>query len=306
MTALPNFLIVGAAKCGTTSLYEYLRHHPEVFMPTAKEPSYFVPQVGVVTDWSDYLALFEGSQSYVRRGEASVSYLMDPQAPTRIADALGPDIRIVILLRDPATMAYSNWGHQIRRGCEALPFTEALKDEDRRLTDPGFAVECPCWVSDVTYISRARYGEQVVRYLDVFGRDKVACYLFEEFFKDGLPLFPTLCRFLGIDDSYRPDNAAYNKAGVARSRYVRSVLTEGMGWKEPLKKVFPIQVRRVAMETLARFNKVERAPDPIPKEAVALLRKSLVDDVQMLSRLIERPDLPAIWGLTQAAGADAA
>lgn len=295
---MPNFLIVGAARCGTTSLYEALRQHPEVFMPpSAKEPSYFVPQAGVVSQWNDYLALFEGSETYARRGEASVSYLMEPTAARRIADALGHDIRIVIMLRDPIAMAYSNWGHQVRRGCEKMAFVDALKDEDRRLSDPHFAEECRCWVSDVTYVARARFGEQVARYLEVFGLERVACFLFEEFFRDGLPQFSDLCRFLGIDDGYQPVNEVHNQAGVVRSPHVRRMLTERMAWKEPLKRLIPVGARRAITRGLARFNNVERAPDPIPGEAVTLLRAQFGEDIRLLSRLIQRPDLPELWSL---------
>ena len=300
MTVLPNFLVVGAARSGTTSLYECLRHHPQIFMPAeAKEPSYFVPQAGGVAGWEEYVDLFESAADYPRRGEASVSYLMAPDAPKKICEVLGPDIRIVVMLRDPVAMAYSNWGHQIRRGCESASFTEAVKDEHRRLTDPEFAKSCRCWVSDVTYIARARYGEQVARYLDVFGSENVACYLFEEFFQEGLPLLPSLCRFLGVTDDYKPANRVHNQAGVVRSTYVRSVLTERMRWKEPLKKVLPIGMRRLATGALARFNNVEREPDPIPYEAAAIVRQSLAEDVQVLSGLIGRADLETVWSLMQ-------
>jgi hypothetical protein len=172
------------------------------------------------------------------------------------------------------------------------------------LNDPDFAAHCPCWVSDVTYIARARYGEQVTRYLDVFGRENVACYVFEEFFRDGLPLFPVLCGYLGIDADYRPENTAHNKAGMARSALLRNVLSQRMGWKEPLKKVIPARVRRLAMRRLAHLNNVERPLDPVPADAATHIRKSLIDDVQTLSRVIERPDLPEIWGMTQVDGVD--
>jgi len=298
MAIKPNFLIVGAAKSGTTSLYQYLRRHPQVFMPDRKEPSYFVPEAGGIGDWKTYLNLFEAAKGYPRVGEASVSYLMAPEAPGKIAAALGRSVKIIILLRDPVAMAYSNWGHQVREGNESASFLDALRDETRRLRDPFFSSESRTWIYNRTYIERARYLPQVKRYLDTFGTDNVAVFLFEEFFASGMPLYAELCLYLEIDDSYRPENKAYNRAGTVRSEYVRRVLHERMSWKEPLKRVIPQPVRRTVMGALAHVNRVERPLPELPKEAASLIRSALKHDVAGLCELLDR-DLFATWGFDE-------
>lgn len=293
---LPNFLIVGAAKCGTTSLYEYLCTHPQVFMPTVKEPAYFAPEGVGISSWQAYCALFDTADRYPRVGEASVSYLTAPEAPYRIEQALGRDIQIIVLLRNPVDMAYSLWGHEVREGVETMSFAEAIRDEPRRISDPAYARSIRSWVADTTYLARARYGEQVLRYLNRFGRNHLHVFVFEEFFRPGLPLYPDLCRTLQIDPDHRPVEEAHNKAGTVRSAYMRRVLTERMAWKEPFKRVLPSRIRSRLMSALARFNRIERALPPVPEDGARMIEEGISEDIDLLSRLLGR-DFRSIWKL---------
>ncbi len=294
MTKLPNFLIVGAAKSGTTSLYEYLRTHPQIFMSKRKEPAHFEPKAGGITSWEEYCRLFEGADGFRRVGEASVSYLMSPEAPERIERALGKDLDIIVLLRNPVDMAYSNWGHQVREGYEKLDFLAALHDEERRLNDSDFSQTAGRWIYDMSYAFRAAYSAQVQRYLDRFGRDRVHIYLFEEFFRPGLALYPQLLRTLGVDPHHCAAEEAHNRAGTVRSVFARRVLTERMTWKEPFKLVIPAALRARMMDSLARFNRVDQALAPMSMEARRYLKAKLRQDVEALSGLLGR-DLKAIW-----------
>jgi hypothetical protein len=294
MTKLPNFLIVGAAKSGTTSLYEYLRAHPQIFMPERKEPSYFEPKAGGVKSWDEYCRLFEQAGDFKRVGEASVSYLMSPEAPARIERALGKDIDIIVLLRNPIDMAYSNWGHQVREGFEQLSFLEALRDEERRLSDPAYAQDAGRWLYDMTYIRRAEFSGQLQRYLDLFGWDRVHVYVFEEFFKPGLPLYSGLLQSLDVDPEHRPIEQAYNKAGAVRSTYLRRVLAERMAWKESLKLVVPPTIRAKLMGALARLNRVNRELAPISPDAMRYLKSKLAPDIEAVSSLLGR-EMKTIW-----------
>jgi hypothetical protein len=295
MTKLPNFLIVGAAKSGTTSLYEYLRTHPQIFMPARKEPSHFEPKAGGIKSWDEYCRLFDGADQFKRVGEASVSYLMSPAAPERIERALGKDIDIVVLLRNPIDMAYSNWSHQVREGFESLEFLAALHDEERRLSDPAYAQTVGRWLCDMTYSSRAQYSAQVMRYIERFGRERVHVYVFEEFFKPGLPLYSKLLKTLDVDPGHRPVEAAYNKAGFVRSVFARRVLSERMAWKEVLKRAIPPATRARMMGALARINRVDQKLAPMPPEARRYLRIKLLSDVEALSGLLGR-NFKTIWG----------
>lgn len=147
----PNFLIIGAAKAGTTSLYHYLAQHPQVFLSANKEPHFFAlennppdykgpgDEQGVrsrITDWQSYLALFSKATGQHRAiGEASTLYLYHPDAPSNIHRHL-PDMKMIALLRNPVDAAYSAFGHMYREGREPCnDFMQALKEEDHRVAE---------------------------------------------------------------------------------------------------------------------------------------------------------------------------
>ena len=120
---MPNFLIVGAAKAGTTSLYEYMRQHPDIFMPEWKELSFFIGDsngpLHRVKKPGYYYMVFANANGYKAVGEASTSYLYDDAAPNIIRDNLAT-IKIIIILRDPVAMSYSLYNHQVRKEGETM------------------------------------------------------------------------------------------------------------------------------------------------------------------------------------------
>src|SRR4051794_34967159 len=128
---LPNFLIIGAAKAGTTSLYHYLRQHPDVYMSTIKEPNYFcfeeqLPEYAPVRTLAEYESLFDGASSQPAVGEASTQYLNSAAAPRRIANIL-PNVRLIVSLRNPADRAYSSYLGRVWGGRERAGVSEALR-----------------------------------------------------------------------------------------------------------------------------------------------------------------------------------
>jgi len=155
----PNFFIVGAPKAGTTSLYNYLRRAPGVYMSPRKEPRYFttINPVGVtamrpVRDRAEYLRLFQGAKDEVAIGEASVTYLRDPETPKRIKEVV-PGSRIIMLLRDPVERAFSDYLMHVREGWQTLSFQEVMRTD--------------------LYLGKGFYAQQVKRYLDIFGPQRV-------------------------------------------------------------------------------------------------------------------------------------
>ena len=178
----PNFLIVGAAKCGTTSMYQYLSQHPDIFMPGWKEPSFFIGDPFKPlnrTTKTVYYKLFKGVKEEHASGEASTAYLYDEAAPKLIQKALGK-IKIIILLRDPVNMSYSLYNHQVRKEGESIEsFEEALEAEEARLNDSSFKQNCYGWHANYYYFRRALYHDQVKRYWDTFGQNNIFIILFE-------------------------------------------------------------------------------------------------------------------------------
>lgn len=301
--ALPNFLIVGAVKCGTTSLYQYLNQHPDVFMSERKEPNFFTgPTHGNRVTEAEYHALFEPGASHKARGEASVAYLYDPVSPEAIHRTLGPDTRIVISIRNPVDAAYSLWGHMVRAGGEKLPFQEALAAEPARLEDEAFRKSKVGWLYSFAYADRARFAPQVERYLTRFGPDRVKVYVFEEFFRAPREHFADLCRFLGIDDAFVPEFRVYNPTGPVLSTTLRDLLHEYRPWKAPFKLLLPVRARKWIRTRVYWLNRRDDVKLPaLAPEVRAQVWALFEADVARLEQLLGR-NLRDVW---LRAGADA-
>jgi hypothetical protein len=181
---LPDFLVIGAQKCGTTALYAYLRWHPGITGPAWKEVSYFDRHYGRGEAW--YRGQFPsrpwlwltGARSGRRPlvGEASPSYVLHPHAPERVR-ALVPEARLVVLLRDPVDRALSHYNHEVALGREPLSFEQALDREPERLRGElerlgDTSTFSHAWW-DHTYLARGRYAEQLERWLAVFPREQL-------------------------------------------------------------------------------------------------------------------------------------
>jgi len=219
---LPNFLVVGAARAGTTSLYYYLKQHPEIFMSRIKEPRFIFAQFtrfptngigdersNVVRDLHDYCLLFKESSGENAIGEASPDnlYPYKDAIPT-IKRFLG-DPKIVIMLRNPTERAFSAYMFLVRDRREFLSFEEALDQEDKRIRE-GWA---PIWF----YRKAGFYYDSVKAYSRDFSNVK-AC-LFDDLEKDPSSLVQELYGFLGVDPAFVPNTSTrYNVSGNPKSR----------------------------------------------------------------------------------------
>lgn len=224
MNRLPTFLVIGAAKCGTTALHAYLAAHPQVFMTTPKEPMffdcegktlppgyYFNP---VCTTLEDYQALFAGATpDRSARGEASTVYLYSPEAPGRIRRHV-PDAKLVAILRDPAERAYSHYLYFRQHGREPRKtFAAALADEPERLRQGVYSGFC--------YRARGFYAAQLERYRAVFPPEQLRVHLYEDFCSDRAGVVRDILRFIGVDDTLLPDlSRVHNVTAVPRSRFL--------------------------------------------------------------------------------------
>ena len=207
LRALPDFLILGAQKAGTTALYAYLRWHPQITGPSFKEVSFFDRHYARGERW--YRAHLPVRRSGIV-GEASPSYLFHPLAPERVARML-PRARVIALLRDPVDRAFSHYQHEVALGREELPFEDALAREDERmegeldrmLRDPAY-FSYPWW--NYTYAARGRYAEQLERWLAAFPREQLLALFTEELAADTAGTYGRVLDFLGVEahglDSY--------------------------------------------------------------------------------------------------------
>ena len=204
---VPDFFICGAARSGTTSLWEYLRQHPEIYMPANigdKEPSYFCDLYGM-TDWQAYVSLFRDAGNKKRVGEASGPYLTSPESPGLIK-AVVPNARIIISLRNPVERAWSLYKWMRANGYEkAGTFAEALEAEDKcRVGNVEFIRNNGQYYHNFLYFHSGLYHDHVKRFFDVFGRGSVHVQIFEDFVRTPIEHMRRIFSFLDVDPSFSP------------------------------------------------------------------------------------------------------
>lgn len=208
--ALPDFLILGAQRCGTSSLYRYLGAHPDIIPSVRKETEYFSRSFHEGEDW--YRAHFAlrsrvALQRRVRRQdqlcfEATPDYLFYPLVPGRVFSTL-PDAKFIVLLRDPVDRAFSHHKHMRRLGFEKLSFEEALAVEEDRISDdlsriqfePSYRARAALRYS---YLARGRYAEQLERWYDFFSRERFLILDSHAFFTAQKEMLLQVCAFLGV------------------------------------------------------------------------------------------------------------
>jgi hypothetical protein len=292
----PDFFIVGAPKSGTTALYEYLRQHPQVFMADPKEPNYFgadlerrrTPRISL----DEYLGYFAGAGDAKRVGEASVRYLHSRSAAAEIAE-FAPRGQAIIMLRDPVEMMHAMHGELVFIGAEDIAdFGEALAAEaDRRAgrrIPPGANKPAA-----LLYRDSARFAEQVQRYFDALGRDRVLVLVYDDFRDDTLGQYRRVLRFLGVDESFVPQMAIVNPSKQPRSRWLTRLIASPPGWlRRVAGAVLPARQRKRLFRRALALNSRTAPRTPMDPALRARLKAEFAPDVRRLGQLIGR-DLSA-------------
>ena len=230
--ALPSFLIIGAQKCGTTSLYDYLTEHPQLWDAYIKEVHFFDGGLNPAIDdfekgESWYRANFpfkDAMEEQEHTFEASPLYLFNPLAPQRI-HGLIPNTRLIAILRNPTERAISHYFHEKRHHREPLDIADAMDAEEKRLApklkNKDYKSETFIHLS---YKSRGLYLEQLERFLDYFPRENLLVLESETFFQDPKATLHQVCKFVDIDPNYqfknlKPRNIAPNRVKVTAEVY---------------------------------------------------------------------------------------
>jgi len=287
----PNFFIVGAPRCGTTAMYEYLRLHPDVFMPDQKEPHYFASDFQgrkfdiYRGDIQKYYALFAGATTEKAIGEASVHYLQSQVAAREIHD-FNPDARIIIMLRSPVDMLYSYYFRQFYSGCEDIPsFEDALKAEPDRRQGKRLPASLYIMPEALYYSDVPRYAEQVKRYLDVFGPDQVHIIIYDDLHKDTAQVYRETLAFLGVDPDFQIDFRRANANKRPRNLFVQRMLNNrflmAIGGRMPA-LALPIYraIRRVNTEHFQR--------QPMSPALRRRLQQQFLPEMERLSEMVGR------------------
>ena len=292
---LPNFLVVGAPRTGTTSMYRYLSEHPEIYLPTKKELHYFThdyltknsngpkdKEFSYCKTLDEYTMFFQSVPSNAKAvGDISPSYLFFPQCISGIKGLLGESVRIIIMLRNPIERAFSNYLHMVRSNRETLSFFDALQAEEERL-EKG-------WRNIWLYKGHSLYYEKVQRYIEDFGSSKVKVILYDDFSKYTLKTVQDVYRFLGVAAEFVPENinVIYNRSGAYKNRAVEFIVRP-----HPIKSFVKLVLPQKALSILRNFKESHIGRDMNTEilrdgQCIAFLRQYFNEDINRLEHLLQ-------------------
>ena len=285
---LPNFLIVGAEKSGTTSLWSYLAEHPDVYMAPKKEIKFFDRRYAIGID--AYEAYFLGWKGETAVGEATQTYLYLPQAPERILHHM-PQAKLIFTLRNPIDRAYSHYWHAVTRGDEYLSFEKALEREQERLQRHPYCRRV------FSYRDRSRYYEQVKRYTDLFPRTQLLFLLFEDLTASSEVVLQEVCEFLGVRGEtgarrpLRRANAGHYPRSLALQKAANFLLYHARmtayDYLPPRRaEGFRFLLKPLVVAPLRRINLERRNYPDMDKETRRRLVEELREDNHRLEQLI--------------------
>lgn len=287
----PNFFIVGAPKCGTTAFYTYLKEHPDIFMSSIKEPQFFADDVlgdlrGVRT-LDDYLNCFAAAEREEVIGEASVAYL-GSRAALHGIKAFNPSAQIIIMLRSPVEVMYSEYSQRILDTREpSVSFEVALKAEDEGKLSP--------WrrqgdkLIGLSLRETVRFFYQVREYFQVFGREKIHVIIYDDFKKDTAGTYVEALRFLGVRPDFRPPFKVVHANRRVRSRQLQEFLIHPPDLARRIARtLLPQPIRRLGGNSLLRLNSPNTPRPPMNPTLRRNLKKELEVDVERLSGILDR------------------
>lgn len=296
---IADFFVVGAPRCGTTSLCRYLSKHPAICFSRPKETHYFAR---LPPDWTperlgrEYLDRYYPHRAPEHRllGEGSVSYLYAPEVLERLVQ-LNPDVRMVVLLRNPLEMLPSYHLRMLYILAEEVEdVAVAWSLQAARARGEHVPRTCPdarlLYYRDIT-----RFGAQVQRLYDIRGRDKSLVLLFDDFASEPLRVYRQVLEFLGVEYDGRTDFGSKLPSRRYRWRFVQRLLwsppkpVRGMLEDALLRaKQKKRPGKRSLLKRLARWNTIDAVPAPLAPEFLAELRATFRDDVALLGRLLGR------------------
>lgn len=275
---LPNFIIAGAQKCGTTSLYFSLKEHADIFMSTLKEIDFFNEDSNYKRGLEWYSSFFKNWHNEKVAGESSPDYFHCEKVPKRLATLL-PDVKIIILLRNPVDRAYSSYWHSVYLGYETLLFDRAIELEPERIKISENAKE------NHSYLLRGNYAQHIERFLEYFDRSQLLILLSEQYFQDPASAIRLVAEFIGISCDERYINKVKTiKRNLARLPRNRSLLR-----LYPFLKKYSFNGYRL----LRKMNTKKIKYPPVDLELRHKLLKHFSDSNAKLEKLLGR-DL-SIW-----------
>lgn len=283
---LPNFLCVGVQKAGTTTLYEILKQHPDIFLPRkVKETKFFVydEKFARGTQWyaNEFFSEWKNQKAV---GEVDPAMMYEEKSAQRIFDSLGKDVKLIFIFRNPVARAYSHYQMSRQKGFEELSFDEAIAMENQRLkSDPEKKF-------NFSYFSRGFYSQQVERFLKLFPQENFLFLVFEDdFIKNRKTTFDKIQDFLGVKYASLDLDIRSNEAAKPKSKELYNLTRKKNPLRSALGKLLPKSVRRSAQKFLTGRNaEVIQNSRLDPKREHELIHHYFIEEIHRLEKMIHR------------------
>jgi len=287
---LPNFIVIGAPKSGTTSLFYYLKQHPDIYLPARKELHYFSYDFirlnckgpgdeyvlsALCSNWEEYRSHYVSAKKQHAVGDVSPSYLYY-SVHDEIKRKLGA-VKIIVMLRNPIEKAYSQYMHMVRDQLETQSFYDALMAEKER--------KVAGWRDFWLYAESSLYTEKLKGYIDEFGEDSVKVILFDEFSQSADTVMKEIFSFLEVDPDFVCDTSrSFNKTGESRLRVVANFFNRPSTIKAVLKSFLPENLRITLRLKIMHWNTGKK--NPVDDDCIAYLKDYFSEDVKSLEALL--------------------
>jgi hypothetical protein len=272
MNKLPDFIVIGAGKCGTTSLFSYLQNHPQIYLCPKKETYFFLSEPnrsklkpwGAITDFNEYRSLFENAPENTIVGEISTTYYAHLASAQQI-QAILPDVKIIAILRDPADRAFSDYQMHFNLGNEKADFADLIIPENR-------------------YIKSGFYYRELMPFYQTFPVDHIKILFFDDLCRDPIAFMQDLCRFVGADPEFVSQIDTSKKAregGLPKNNRLHQLLSQ----KNPLRSIassvlklfVPLEARQKIRSNLIKNNTYKaKLSEAERKKAIKIYREDII------------------------------
>lgn len=297
---LPNFFILGVQKSGTTALYEWIRHHHEIFLTSTKEPDFFLRETHLSRGASYYQeTYFEDGATELAIGEASISYFVSEEAAERINLMCGNQVKFILVFRNPFERINSAYWHFVGRLKENIPLLVALETESFRihkLKDEG-----QDWWR-YAYLGHSCYATNLRKYLDIFPKENFLFLTNEDLRADPVMATKKVLEFLDVDTSEiskLPIGAKFNQSMRVRNPIFEKLMRNHVDKDGKVKKIarliFSRKFRSGSIKAMRKLNAKKTENPPLPEEAYDLVAERLNQEILELEKLIDRDLSHWLW-----------
>jgi len=286
---LPNFIIIGASRSGTTSLYHYLRQHPQIYMSPIKETNFFAfdnklnykPELQnhfKIRTFDDYVDLFKQVSSEKIIGEASTRYLRTPFSARCIHNLLA-DIKLIAILRNPVDRFYSDYLARIRRKREYRNFSDFVESEISNFSYESYVY---------SILFPGLYYSNLKRYTELFDSNNLKIFIFEDFISDKKNFFARLLKYLDVDTNFAPDfDINYNPSGLPRNKYLE-MLIGGNKYTKKLKSMIPYKmltpINRITMNLQKNNLYKPEMPPSLREKLISFYKPEIIKLQDLIQR----------------------